>query len=114
MFSYYIPCGDRRMNHLPAINLEAAKIAMVHAGHRAMLPAVAAQVGLGCNKIPENLREIDQVGWGDSNFYQQKMPKKIELRKFCGLKSSYSCQVPRCLQGSCKFFTFLVVCGRKK
>lgn len=61
MFLSCIPCRDRRMNHLPAISLEAAKIAMVHAGHRAMLPAVAAQVGLGCNKIPENLREIDQV-----------------------------------------------------
>ena len=84
MFFSYIPCGDRRMNHLPAISLEAAKIAMVHAGHRAMLPAVAAQVGLGCNKIPENLHGIDQVGWGDSNCYQQKMPKKLSFRNFVG------------------------------
>lgn len=47
--------------------IKAAKIAMVHAGHRAMLPAVAPQVWLGCNQkfraIP-GLREIDQAPGG--------------------------------------------------
>ena len=44
----------------------------------------------------QGLREIDQVGWGIVTF-TNKMPKKWTFRNFAGLRSSYSCQVPRCL-----------------